>query len=101
MKKTIGEYEISGEVRFLFTCPHCSKEHSDLIDIYYAGKSEAWETSTLSGQCDCGAEFNIDLEAEASASGWFGPKPEAGEEVVLPGPNQIDMFTGKTLADEA
>ncbi|MCB0336412.1 MAG: hypothetical protein KDD62_08900 [Bdellovibrionales bacterium] len=90
---------VSFDVDVRFDCPECNKEHTvSFFGVQTCGADE-YKSSTI--HCECGVkinyglDFGVDDDVEAVI-----PIPEEDLTVVKPAPNQIDMFTGRTLSDK-
>ena len=97
MKSKIYSYTARLEIE----CPHCETTHTSELDGWQGGNS-IWDCETETIDCECGASIHVDSEVSIDLSIEFD-KPthdEEGNEIPEPipiAPNQIDMFTNKTV----
>lgn len=86
------------EVEYTVECKECGEEHSHTISPYVYGSYDS-DHSEHETECDCGAKMKVSWGIRINLDGEFTPAPPKPEvfEGTLPGPNQIDMFTGQTI----
>lgn len=89
--------EIDSDISMAFKCPFCDAEHHETYNQYEALYVLDIFTDTVN--CDCGAVLECEFEIEVRGNIECTPPKNTDEgEYVLPGPNQFDLFTGKTIA---
>jgi hypothetical protein len=83
--------DVSAKVAIEFDCPNCKETYDTDLRA-----GDCWNEEL---ECSCGYTFrcsySVDIEAVITA---FVPREIADK---LPGPNQIDLFTGKLVSDES
>lgn len=93
---------VSLQAEFALVCPNCKAvTHGDTIDVmssYYD------QFELICKKCDFGVSYTIVYEVDVFASSVeelsSNKTEEQKEDEVLPAPNQINMFTNKTYAQE-
>lgn len=93
MKKALGNDDMRRSIEFVvdisFDCPFCGE--ANYIESDEEGMTRSSHT------CDCGALIEYSLWVDVTGNATV-TKMEENEVVV--GPNQINLFTGKTVEDE-
>ncbi len=81
-------------------CPFCGAEVEFMFydpTAYNDGTGSFNEFSFETETCECGAEIDFEFDVSISGKAKAMLKPADAEPDSKPGPNQLDLFTGKLI----
>lgn len=88
-------HQIRSDIKIKFFCPNCGENYQSVYDQF--DDWNVWENFTQKIDCVCGSSLNCDFSIDVSGKIDYTPPKEILEN--LPAPNQINLFTNKTIEE--